>query len=55
MQHRSGERYDNHYCLLYRLREGRIVEIREYQDSALGERVLGPSPAHAQAPASSAS
>jgi len=38
----AGERYDNHYCLLYRLRDEKIVEIREYQDSTLCERVLGP-------------
>lgn len=42
---RSGQRYDNHYCMMYRLRDGRIVEIREYQDSSLCERVLGPYPA----------
>jgi ketosteroid isomerase-like protein len=40
----SGERYDNHYCLVFELREGRIVELREYQDSSLCERVLGPYP-----------
>jgi hypothetical protein len=37
-------RYDNQYCLLYRLRDGKIVEIREYNDSILCERVLGPYP-----------
>jgi uncharacterized protein len=41
---KEGERYDNHYCLLYRLRDGKIVEIREYNDSLLCERVLGPYP-----------
>lgn len=39
---RSGEPYRNHYCLLYRLQDGRIVEMKEYQDSALCERLLGP-------------
>jgi ketosteroid isomerase-like protein len=42
---KSGERYDNHYCLIYRIADGRIREIREYQDSTLCERVLGPFPA----------
>jgi uncharacterized protein len=42
MTTREGTRYDNQYCLLYRLRDGNIVEIREYNDSILCERVLGP-------------
>jgi ketosteroid isomerase-like protein len=42
---KQGERYDNQYCMMYRLRDGMIVEIREYQDSTLCERVLGPYPA----------
>ena len=40
----AGERYDNHYCLIYRIENGKIHEIREYQDSTLCERVLGPFP-----------
>ena len=40
----AGERYDNHYCLIYRIANGKIREIREYQDSTLCERVLGPFP-----------
>lgn len=52
MRRKNGPRYDNHYCLIYRLREGRIVEIREYQDSWFGEKVLGPN---SYQPASSAS
>lgn len=40
----AGERYDNHYCLIYRIGDGKIHEIREYQDSTLCERVLGPFP-----------
>jgi uncharacterized protein len=44
MMTREGVRYDNQYCLLYCLREGKIVEIREYNDSILCERVLGPYP-----------
>ncbi len=42
---KEGVRYDNDYCLIYRLEDGKIVEIREYQDSALCERVLGKYPA----------
>jgi ketosteroid isomerase-like protein len=42
---KTGVRYDNDYCLIYRLADGKIVEIREYQDSTLCERVLGKFPA----------
>jgi ketosteroid isomerase-like protein len=45
MQTKAGAPYNNEYCLIYRLRDGKIVEIREYCDSALCERVLGPFPA----------
>jgi ketosteroid isomerase-like protein len=45
MRMKTGEPYNNDYCLVYRLREGRIIEIREYCDSALTEAVLGPFPA----------
>jgi ketosteroid isomerase-like protein len=44
METHTGERYDNHYCLIYRIENGKIREIREYNDSALCERVLGPYP-----------
>jgi uncharacterized protein len=40
----SGERYDNQYCLIFRLKDGKIVEMREYMDTAFCERVLGPFP-----------
>jgi ketosteroid isomerase-like protein len=49
MQTRSGIRYDNEYCLIYRLKDGKIVEIREYCDSVLTEAVLGKFPAPAGA------
>ena len=42
---KSGERYDNQYCMVWRIENGMIKEIREYCDSALVERVLGPFPA----------
>jgi uncharacterized protein len=41
---RSGMRYDNDYCLVYRLEDGKIKEIREYCDSALTEKALGRFP-----------
>ena len=50
MRTKAGTPYCNHYCLLYRLENGMIVEIKEYQDSTLCERILGPYPA-ARAPA----
>jgi uncharacterized protein len=39
---KSGQRYDNRYCFVIRMREGRMAEVREYLDSALAERVLEP-------------
>lgn len=45
MQTKAGVPYSNEYCLIYRLKDGKIVEIREYCDSALTEKVLGPYPA----------
>ena len=42
MTAKTGVPYNNEYCLIYRLRDGKIVEITEYNDSALCERVLGP-------------
>ena len=42
MTSKTGVPYNNEYCLIYRLRDGKIVEITEYNDSALCERVLGP-------------
>jgi ketosteroid isomerase-like protein len=42
---KSGERYDNQYCMVWRIENGKIKEIKEYCDSALVERVLGPFPA----------
>ena len=41
---KEGIPYRNHYCLLFKLIDERIVEMKEYQDSALVERVLGPYP-----------
>jgi uncharacterized protein len=41
---REGMRYDNDYCLVFRLEGGKIREIREYCDSILTERALGKFP-----------
>jgi ketosteroid isomerase-like protein len=41
---KSGERYDNQYCMVWRIENGKIKQIKEYCDSALVERVLGPFP-----------
>ena len=38
---KSGERYDNHYCFIFSFRDGKIVEVVEYCDTDLEERVLG--------------
>src|SRR5258706_2250120 len=42
---RTGVRYDNDYCMVWRLENGKVKEIREYCDSALVEKALGPFPA----------
>jgi uncharacterized protein len=38
---REGVRYDNDYCLVFRLENGEIKEVREYCDSVLTEKALG--------------
>ena len=35
-----GEDYNNSYCFVIRMRDGKMVELREYMDTALAERVL---------------
>jgi ketosteroid isomerase-like protein len=37
---RAGADYCNSYCMIFRLNDGRVVEITEYADTALVERVL---------------
>lgn len=37
---KSGERYDNQYCFIYRLAGGKVVELTEYLDTALVDAVL---------------
>lgn len=41
---RGGERYDNQYCMVWRIENGKITHVKEYCDTALVERVLGPFP-----------
>jgi ketosteroid isomerase-like protein len=41
---RTGVRYDNDYCLVFRFENGKIKEVREYCDSALTETALGRFP-----------
>ena len=42
---KTGLRYDNQYCMVLRIENGKIKEIKEYCNSTLVERVLGPFPA----------
>ena len=37
----DGRRYDNSYCWIMRLRDGRIVEVTEYLDTELVTSVFG--------------
>ncbi|SEF38345.1 hypothetical protein SAMN05421837_12070 [Amycolatopsis pretoriensis] len=37
---KTGRRYDNRYCFVFRLEEGRIREITEYMDTQLVAEVL---------------
>jgi ketosteroid isomerase-like protein len=41
---KAGVRYDNDYCLVFRLENGKIKEVREYCDSVLTEKALGRFP-----------
>jgi ketosteroid isomerase-like protein len=41
---RTGVRYDNDYCLVFRFENGKIKEVREYCDSVLTETALGRFP-----------
>jgi ketosteroid isomerase-like protein len=48
---RTGVRYDNDYCLVFRLENSKIKEVREYCDSVLTEKALGRFPETRQDPA----
>jgi uncharacterized protein len=38
---RCGMRYDNTYCFVFRLANGKLSEVTEYMDTDLAVRVLG--------------
>ncbi len=41
----EGRTYANDYCFVFRLRDGMIVDVREYMDTILADDVLGrPAP-----------
>lgn len=37
----DGKVYANEYCFIFRLSEGKIVEVREYLDTKLADAILG--------------
>jgi uncharacterized protein len=41
---KQGVRYDNDYCMIWRVENGKIKMIKEYCDSMLVEKVLGAFP-----------
>lgn len=41
---KNGTPYRNHYCLIYRLQDGKIMEMKEYMDSVMAENILGKYP-----------
>lgn len=41
---RTGRDYNNDYCFVLRMENGKIVELREYMDTALAESALGEPP-----------
>jgi len=38
---RDGARYDNNYCFVFRLADGKLAEVTEYMDTELVTAVLG--------------
>ena len=41
---KRGQDYNNSYCYVCRFEAGKLVELTEYMDTALVERVLAPPP-----------
>ena len=39
--HKSGRKYNNHYHFLFKIRDRKIAEIREYADTQHAREVLG--------------
>lgn len=37
----TGKPYDNQYCWVYEVRDGRIAHIEEYADTLLAARIMG--------------
>lgn len=44
---KRGERYANNYCLVFCLASGKLVEVREYMDTAFADARLDPLRAEA--------
>lgn len=40
---RSGKEHNNTYAMVFKIKDGSIVEVREYIDTALVDRVFGPA------------
>ena len=38
---KAGKPYNNEYCFVFRLSDGKIKEVKEYSDTALVDAVLG--------------
>jgi ketosteroid isomerase-like protein len=38
---KSGVPYDNSYCFVFRIAEGKVQEVTEYSDTELGIKTLG--------------
>lgn len=38
---KTGQRYNNEYCFIFRFRGSKIIEVVEYSDTDMIERVLG--------------
>jgi ketosteroid isomerase-like protein len=46
---KSGKPYNNQYCLIFRIENGKIKELTEYLDTALVNEALAPPPWHTKA------
>ncbi len=46
---KSGKPYNNQYCLIFRIEDGKIKEMTEYLDTALVNEVLAPPPWYTEA------
>ena len=42
---KSGQPYNNTYCFVIHMKDGKMTEVREYMDSALAVATLEPLPA----------